>query len=102
MPIMYLNGLILVLNTVIILLNLFNIFYFFFMCSNVKDIHDLLEISVYDEDKRGAPDLLGRVSIPLLHVRPNNYFTCLLWCIYILQGNMLGSGGESHRSMISH
>ena len=36
--------------------------------SNVKDIHDVLDISVYDEDKRGAPDLLGKVAIPLLQV----------------------------------
>ena len=52
------------------------------MCSNVKDIHDLLEISVYDEDKRGAPDLLGRVAIPLLHVRPKIFHLSLV--VYIL------------------
>lgn len=36
--------------------------------SNVADIHDVLDITVYDEDKRGAPEFLGRVIIPLLHV----------------------------------
>ena len=40
----------------------------YFLSSDVKDIHDCLEISVYDEDKRGAPDLLGKVAIPLLQV----------------------------------
>jgi hypothetical protein len=43
----------------------------FFLSSDVKDIHDCLEISVYDEDKRGAPDLLGKVAIPLLQVNYN-------------------------------
>ncbi|WP_395239498.1 hypothetical protein, partial [Salmonella sp. s54412] len=37
---------------------------------NVLDIHDTLDISVYDEDKRGAPDLLGKVVIPLLQITP--------------------------------
>ena len=34
----------------------------------VFDIHDVLDISVFDEDKRGAPEFLGRVVIPLLQV----------------------------------
>ncbi|XP_046856752.1 multiple C2 and transmembrane domain-containing protein 1-like isoform X2 [Xenia sp. Carnegie-2017] len=37
---------------------------------NVKDIHDMLEIGVFDEDKRGSPDLLGKVAIPLLQITP--------------------------------
>ena len=54
----------------------------FLFCSNVKDIHDILEISVYDEDKRGAPDLLGKVAIPLLQV----IFKQLeIWCTLMLQ-----------------
>lgn len=32
------------------------------------DIHDVLDITVFDEDKRGAPEFLGRVVIPLLQV----------------------------------
>lgn len=34
------------------------------------DIHDVLDITVFDEDKRGAPEFLGRVVIPLLQVTP--------------------------------
>ncbi|KAK2564508.1 Multiple C2 and transmembrane domain-containing protein 1 [Acropora cervicornis] len=36
----------------------------------VFDIHDVLDITVFDEDKRGAPEFLGRVVIPLLQVTP--------------------------------
>uniref|UniRef100_A0A8C7GE70 Multiple C2 and transmembrane domain containing 2 n=1 Tax=Oncorhynchus kisutch TaxID=8019 RepID=A0A8C7GE70_ONCKI len=32
----------------------------------VKDIHDVLELKVFDEDGDKAPDFLGRVAIPLL------------------------------------
>ena len=32
------------------------------------DIHDVVDITVFDEDKRGAPEFLGRVVIPLLQV----------------------------------
>ena len=46
-----------------------------FFSSDVKDIHDCLEISVYDEDKRGAPDLLGKVAIPLLQVSGNKLYS---------------------------
>ena len=35
----------------------------------IWDIHDVLEITVYDEDKRGAPEFLGKVKIPLLQVK---------------------------------
>ena len=35
---------------------------------NVHDIHDVVDITVFDEDKRGAPEFLGRVVIPLLQV----------------------------------
>uniref|UniRef100_A0A7M5X2K6 C2 domain-containing protein n=2 Tax=Clytia hemisphaerica TaxID=252671 RepID=A0A7M5X2K6_9CNID len=34
----------------------------------VYDIHEVLEITVFDEDKRGAPEFLGRVQIPLLSI----------------------------------
>lgn len=50
------------------------------------DIHDVVDITVFDEDKRGAPEFLGRVVIPLLQVRCINcgstvilsYNNCLL------------------------
>ncbi|XP_043206417.1 multiple C2 and transmembrane domain-containing protein-like isoform X5 [Amphibalanus amphitrite] len=40
---------------------------FFF---NVKDIHSVLEVTVYDEDKDHKVEFLGKVSIPLLKIRP--------------------------------
>ncbi|KXJ22602.1 Multiple C2 and transmembrane domain-containing protein 1 [Exaiptasia diaphana] len=36
----------------------------------IADPHDFLDITVYDEDKRGAPEFLGRIMIPLLHITP--------------------------------
>ncbi|XP_060797029.1 multiple C2 and transmembrane domain-containing protein 2 isoform X2 [Neoarius graeffei] len=35
----------------------------------VKDIHDVLEVTVFDEDGDKAPDFLGKVAIPLLSIR---------------------------------
>ncbi|XP_030620886.1 multiple C2 and transmembrane domain-containing protein 2 [Chanos chanos] len=35
----------------------------------VKDIHDILELTVFDEDGDKAPDFLGKVAIPLLSIR---------------------------------
>ncbi|TRY55239.1 hypothetical protein DNTS_014554 [Danionella cerebrum] len=35
---------------------------------HVKDIHSVLEITVYDEDKDRSADFLGKVSIPLLRI----------------------------------
>ena len=37
--------------------------------SDVRDIHDLVEITVYDEDKDHKFEFLGRIVIPLLRVR---------------------------------
>ncbi|RXN02985.1 sialoadhesin-like isoform X1 [Labeo rohita] len=37
--------------------------------SNVKDIHSVLEITVYDEDRDRSADFLGKVAIPLLNIR---------------------------------
>ncbi|XP_064168736.1 multiple C2 and transmembrane domain-containing protein 2 isoform X1 [Anguilla rostrata] len=34
----------------------------------VKDIHDALEVTVYDDDRDKAPDFLGKVAIPLLSI----------------------------------
>lgn len=39
---------------------------FFF---NVKDIHSVLEVTIYDEDKDHKMEFLGKVCIPLLKVR---------------------------------
>ena len=37
--------------------------------SDVKDIHDWLEVTVYDEDKDHKYEFLGKVKIPLLKIR---------------------------------
>ena len=39
-----------------------------FCCSNVKDIHSVLEVTVYDEDRDKKVEFLGKVAIPLLRV----------------------------------
>ncbi|GAB1292209.1 Multiple C2 and transmembrane domain-containing protein 2 [Apodemus speciosus] len=42
----------------------------------IKDIHEVLEVTVFDEDGDKAPDFLGKVAIPLLSIRdgqPNCY-----------------------------
>jgi hypothetical protein len=39
-----------------------------FTFSPIKDIHDVLEVTVFDEDGDKAPDFLGKVAIPLLSV----------------------------------
>lgn len=36
--------------------------------SPVKDIHDVLVVTIFDEDGDKAPDFLGKVAIPLLSV----------------------------------
>ena len=43
----------------------------YFNFSHVKDIHDVLEITVYDEDKDHKYEFLGKVSIPLLKIKNN-------------------------------
>ncbi|NWX38021.1 MCTP1 protein, partial [Notiomystis cincta] len=35
---------------------------------NIKDIHSVLEVTVYDEDRDRSADFLGKVAIPLLSV----------------------------------
>lgn len=39
-----------------------------FCSSPIKDIHDVLEVTVFDEDGDKPPDFLGKVAIPLLSV----------------------------------
>ncbi|XP_028615963.1 multiple C2 and transmembrane domain-containing protein 1 isoform X2 [Grammomys surdaster] len=36
---------------------------------NIKDIHSVLEVTVYDEDRDRNADFLGRVAIPLLSIQ---------------------------------
>ncbi|XP_070706080.1 multiple C2 and transmembrane domain-containing protein 1 isoform X2 [Pempheris klunzingeri] len=36
---------------------------------NLKDIHSVLEVTVFDEDRDRSADFLGKVAIPLLHIR---------------------------------
>lgn len=47
--------------------------------SNVKDIHSVLEVTVYDEDRDRSADFLGKVAIPLLSVSPESFHSvCIL------------------------
>ncbi|XP_039629221.1 multiple C2 and transmembrane domain-containing protein 2 [Polypterus senegalus] len=50
----------------------------------IKDIHDVLEVTVFDEDGDKPPDFLGKVAIPLLSVK-NGQQTC-----YVLKNKDLG------------
>lgn len=38
-------------------------------CLQVKDIHEVLMITIYDEDNRDQAEFLGRVAVPLLSIR---------------------------------
>ncbi|KAM9312681.1 multiple C2 and transmembrane domain-containing protein 2 [Gastrophryne carolinensis] len=44
----------------------------------IKDLHDTLEVTVFDEDGDKAPDFLGKVVIPLLSVRNGQQMAYLL------------------------
>ncbi|XP_062868413.1 multiple C2 and transmembrane domain-containing protein 2 [Trichomycterus rosablanca] len=44
----------------------------------VKDVHDVLEVTVFDEDGDKAPDFLGKVAIPLLSVHNCQLICCPL------------------------
>ncbi|KAG5270040.1 hypothetical protein AALO_G00187960 [Alosa alosa] len=44
----------------------------------VKDIHDILEVTVFDEDGDKAPDFLGKVAISLLAVHNGQQISCVL------------------------
>ena len=52
-------------------LHLVEYFLFLLSFSNVKDIHDWIEVTVYDEDKDHKYEFLGKLKIPLLKVRNN-------------------------------
>lgn len=49
-----------------------------FVSSPVKDVHDVLEVTVFDEDGDKPPDFLGKVAIPLLSVSRGNLFQFIL------------------------
>ncbi|XP_037831172.1 multiple C2 and transmembrane domain-containing protein 1 isoform X2 [Kryptolebias marmoratus] len=36
---------------------------------NIKDVHSVLEVTVYDEDRDRSADFLGKVAIPLLNIQ---------------------------------
>lgn len=46
------------------------------MFSTIKDIHEVLEVTIYDEDKDRV-EFLGKVDIPLLKVFFYNLFYAL-------------------------
>uniref|UniRef100_A0A7N9B170 Multiple C2 and transmembrane domain-containing protein 2-like n=1 Tax=Mastacembelus armatus TaxID=205130 RepID=A0A7N9B170_9TELE len=41
----------------------------------VKDVHDVLVVTIFDEDGDKAPDFLGKVAIPLLSIRRGQQIT---------------------------
>ncbi|XP_062921977.1 multiple C2 and transmembrane domain-containing protein 2 isoform X1 [Mobula hypostoma] len=51
---------------------------------NIRDIHDVLEVTVYDEDGDKPPDFLGKVAIPLLSVKSGHKTG------YVLKNRKLG------------
>ena len=55
----------------------------------VFDVHETLNITVFDEDRRGAPEFLGRVGIPLLSV--SYLYALLAWNFlkYAIQDNII-------------
>lgn len=56
------------------------------LSSPVKDIHEVLEVMVFDEDGDKPPDFLGKVAIPLLSV---SYFSLPFGCLLHLSLNGL-------------
>ncbi len=43
--------------------------WFYFLFSQVNDIHAVLEVTVLDEDKNKVYEFLGRIEIPILTVK---------------------------------
>ena len=41
---------------------------FLYRSREVNDIHSVLEVTVYDQDKDHAVDFLGKLAIPMLQV----------------------------------
>ncbi|XP_013925934.1 PREDICTED: multiple C2 and transmembrane domain-containing protein 1 [Thamnophis sirtalis] len=44
-------------------------YFHFYANHNIKDIHSVLEVTVYDEDRDRSADFLGKVVIPLLYIQ---------------------------------
>ncbi|KAG7473249.1 hypothetical protein MATL_G00093700 [Megalops atlanticus] len=44
----------------------------------VKDIHDALEVTIFDDDGDKPPDFLGKVAIPLLSIHKRQQFSYVL------------------------
>ncbi|KAM4675480.1 multiple C2 and transmembrane domain-containing protein 2 isoform 2-T2 [Discoglossus pictus] len=44
----------------------------------IKDLHDVLEVTVFDEDGDKPPDFLGKVAIPLLSIKKGQQVSYLL------------------------
>lgn len=53
--------------------------------SNVKDIHSVLEVTVYDEDRDRSADFLGKVAIPLLNVSQRQISVCVSFPLGIIK-----------------
>lgn len=51
--------------------------------SNVKDIHSVLEVTVYDEDRDRSADFLGKVAIPLLNVSQRHISLCTSFFLFL-------------------
>lgn len=54
----------------------------------IKDIHEVLEVTVFDDDADRPPDFLGKVAIPLLSIK-NGQQTC-----YSLKNKELGKAAK--------
>ncbi|XP_058512242.1 multiple C2 and transmembrane domain-containing protein 1 isoform X9 [Ochotona princeps] len=50
---------------------------------NIKDIHSVLEVTVYDEDRDRSADFLGKVAIPLLCLLLRNFIR-MKRCVMVL------------------
>ena len=60
----------------------------------MKDIHSVLEVTVYDEDRDNKVDFLGKVAIPLLSIRNGDR----RW--YALKDKKLTGRAKGSRSQI--
>ena len=47
---------------------------YYFSSSDVKDIHDILEVTVFDEDKDHKYEFLGKVKVNIIIVKYNDVF----------------------------